>query len=276
MILVDTHTHLYEEQFDVDRTAMIERAIADHVSKMIIPNVDSTTIDVMLDLVKQFPQHIFPMMGLHPCYVKQETYKQELEIVRKNLFGVEISDKSNEIYKISHLTSHILNPFVAVGEIGIDLYWDKTTLDIQKEAFELQCDWAIEKNLPVAIHSRDSTHVLIEILKNRKQNPRGVFHCFTGSIEEANEILKFGFYLGIGGVVTYKNTHLRDTLKHIPLNKIVLETDSPYLPPVPYRGKRNESAYTKLVAETLCVVYEKGLDEIAAITTQNAKDLFGI
>ena len=191
MIIVDTHTHLYEEQFDADRTAMIERSINTGVSKMIIPNVDSTTIKGMMDLVQQFPNNIFPMMGLHPCYVKPETYKQELEIVKSNL------DE---------------NEFVAVGEIGIDLYWDKSTLEIQSEAFELQCDWAIEKNSPVAIHSRESTHILIDIFKNRKENPRGVFHCFTGSLEEANEILKLGFYLGIGGVVTYKNTHLRDTL----------------------------------------------------------------
>ena len=265
---VDTHTHLYEAQFDADRTAMIERAIDTGVSKMIIPNVDATTIKGMLDLVQQFPTNIFPMMGLHPCYVKPETYKQELEMVRQYLF--------NDYKEISNLQSPISNSFIAVGEIGLDLYWDKSTLDIQKEAFELQCDWAIEKQLPVAIHSRDSTHILIELLKKRKNKPRGVFHCFTGSLEEANEILKLGFYVGIGGVVTYKNTHLRDTLKHLPLDKIVLETDAPYLPPVPFRGKRNESAYTKLVAETLCSVYEKGLEEIAAVTTQNAKDLFGI
>jgi TatD DNase family protein len=265
---VDTHTHLYEAQFDADRTAMIERAINTGVSKMIIPNVDATTIKGMLDLVQQFPTNIFPMMGLHPCYVKPESYKAELEIVRQYLF--------NDHKEISNLQSPISNSFIAVGEIGLDLYWDKSTLDIQKEAFELQCDWAIEKQLPVAIHSRDSTHILIELLKKRKNKPRGVFHCFTGSLEEANEILKLGFYVGIGGVVTYKNTHLRDTLKHLPLDKIVLETDAPYLPPVPFRGKRNESAYTKLVAETLCSVYEKGLEEIAAVTTQNAKDLFGI
>ena len=263
--LIDTHTHLYEEQFDTDRTEMIERAINTGVSKMIIPNVDSTTIKGMMDLVQQFPESIFPMIGLHPCYVKPETYKQELEIVKKYLF--------DEISLTTH-NSRLSTQFVAVGEIGIDMHWDKSTLEIQKEAFEIQCDWAIEKNLPVAIHARESTHILIEILKKRKQNPRGVFHCFTGSLEEANEIIKLGFYLGIGGVVTYKNTNLRDTLKQIPIDKIVLETDSPYLPPVPHRGKRNESSYTKLVAETLCTVFEKGLDEIATITTQNAHDLF--
>lgn len=252
--LVDTHTHLYEEQFNTDRNEMIQRAIDAGVSSLLIPNVDSSTINNMLEIVRQYPQHIFPMLGLHPCYVKSETYKQELATMQKLLF-----EASN---------------FVAVGEIGIDLYWDKTTLAIQKEAFEIQCDWAIEKNLPIAVHARDSLHVLIELLKKRKQRPRGVFHCFTGSTEEAKELLKLDYYLGIGGVVTYKNTHLRETLKQVPLQKIVLETDSPYLPPVPFRGKRNESAYTKIIAETLCTVYEKSLDEIAAITTQNAFDLF--
>ena len=276
MNLVDTHTHLYEEQFDADRTAMIERAIANDVTKMIIPNVDSTTIKPMLELVRQFPLNVFPMIGLHPCYVKPDTYKDELEIVSKYLFGDEIRETRDENQNDSNLKSQILYPFYAVGEIGIDLHWDKSTLDIQKEAFEIQCEWAIEKNLPVAIHSRESTHILIEILKSRKQNPNGVFHCFTGSTEEAKEIIKLGFYLGIGGVVTYKNTHLRDTLKHISLDNILLETDSPYLPPVPYRGKRNESAYTKLVAETLCTVYEMGLDEIALHTTQNAHKLFAV
>jgi len=255
MLLVDTHTHLYEEQFEQDRREMIERAIAAGVSKMLVPNVDSTTIEPMLALTQQFPGNLFPMIGLHPCYVKPDTYQQELSSVKAEL------DKGT---------------FVAVGEIGIDLYWDKTTLEIQKETFEIQCDWAIEKNIPVAIHSRDAMHVLLESLKKRKQVPRGVFHCFTGSQEEAKEILKLGFYLGIGGVVTYKNTHLRDTLKQLPLDRIVLETDAPYLPPVPFRGKRNESAYTKIVAETLCTVYGKGLDEIADITTQNAHQLFGI
>jgi TatD DNase family protein len=260
MNFTDTHTHLYEEAFDADRAEMIRRAIDNGVTKMFIPNVDSTTIDAMFGLVRQYPENIFPMMGLHPCYVKGETYKQELATIKSYLFG----ENSSE------------HKYVAVGEIGIDLYWDKTTFDIQQEAFELQCDWAIEKNLPVAIHSRESTNILIDILKSRNKNPRGVFHCFTGPPEEAKQIIDLGFYLGIGGVVTYKNTHLRDTLKEIPFEKIVLETDSPYLPPVPYRGKRNESAYTKLVAETLCTVFEKDIDEVAVTTTANALDLFGV
>jgi len=274
--LVDTHTHLYEEQFDTDRNEMIQRAIDAGVATMLIPNVDTTTVKDMMELVRQHPNHIFPMMGLHPCYVKPETYKQELEIIRKYLFENEQSAESEVNAKISPHLTHRLPSFVAVGEIGIDLYWDKTTLEIQKEAFEIQCDWAIEKNLPIAVHARDSLHILIELLKKRKQRPHGVFHCFTGSLEEAKELLKLDYYLGIGGVVTYKNTHLRDTLKQVPLQKIVLETDSPYLPPVPFRGKRNESAYTKIIAETLCSVYEKSLDEIAAVTTQNAYDLFQV
>ncbi len=253
MFLIDTHTHLYEENFDQDRIEMIQRAFDAGIKNLLIPNVDAATIEPMMAICKSYPNQIFPMLGLHPCYVKQEIYKTELALIYNK-----IKDS---------------NP-IAIGEIGIDLYWDKTTLEIQKEAFETQCDWALEHQLPIAIHSRDSTHVILDILKKRKQNPSGVFHCFTGSFEEAKEIIKLGFSLGIGGVVTYKNTHLRDTLSKIELQHIVLETDAPYLPPVPYRGKRNESAYTLLVAETLATVYQRPLEEIAQQTTQNAKNLF--
>jgi len=255
MILVDTHTHLYETQFDNDRTLMIENAIKHNVHRMIIPNVDATTIEPMYHIVHQFPDNVFPMLGLHPCYVKPETYKQELDIINQAI---------------------LKNKPIAIGEIGIDLYWDKSTLDIQKIAFELQCDWAVQHNLPIAIHSRESTSIIIDILKKRKEKPKGVFHCFTGSYEEANEIIKLGFYLGIGGVVTYKNTNLRETLSKIDLEHIVLETDAPYLPPVPHRGKRNESAYTYLVADMLSSVYQVNINEIAKQTTQNASNLFGI
>lgn len=251
--LIDTHTHLYERQFQSDRDAMIQRAFAAGVSALLIPNVDSSTITPMLEVCEKYPLQIFPMMGLHPCYVKSDTYQSELATVYDFLQK---------------------QKFVAVGEIGIDMYWDKSTLEIQKEAFHQQCDWALEFDLPIAVHARESNYILIELLKNRGSNPSGVFHCFTGSVEEAKEILKLGFYLGIGGVVTYKNTNLRDTLKHIPLDNIVLETDAPYLPPVPHRGKRNESAYTQLVAEMLCTVYEMSYEEIAMQTTANAKRLF--
>jgi TatD DNase family protein len=256
LILTDTHAHLYEEAFDADRDAMIARAMEAGITKICIPNVDSTTITGMLQLCAQYPGQIFPMMGLHPCYVKPGSYQQELVTVKSYL------DKEK---------------FVAVGEIGIDLYWDKTTLDIQQEAFITQMDWAIEKNRPIAVHSRESLSELINICQARKDHlPKGVFHCFTGSFDEAVKLTDMGFYLGIGGVVTYKNTHLRDVLKRIPLDRIVLETDSPYLPPVPHRGKRNEPAYTKIVAETLSMIYQKPPEEIAAITTRNAGLLFGI
>lgn len=253
MLLIDTHTHLYEDQFSEDREQMIQRAFEANVKKLLIPNVDSESIQPMLSICQQYPTQIFPMLGLHPCYVKPETYKQELENIYSYL-------KNNSV--------------VAIGEIGIDLYWDKTTLDIQKEAFELQCDWAIEHQLPIAIHSRESTYILIDILKQRKAVPKGVFHCFTGSYEEAKEIIKLGFYLGIGGVVTYKNTHLRETLAKIDLQHIVLETDAPYLPPHPHRGKRNESAYIPLIAEMLSNVYQQPIEAIAEQTSRNALELF--
>lgn len=255
MFLIDTHTHLYEDNFNLDRDEIIQRAFDAGIQNMWIPNVDVSTIEPMMKICQQYPQQIFPMLGLHPCYVKPENYQQELAT---------IYDRISDIKPI------------AIGEIGIDLYWDKTTLEIQKEAFETQCDWALEHQLPIAIHSRESIYVILDILKKRKQNPKGIFHCFTGSLEEAKEIIKLGFYLGIGGVVTYKNTHLRETLANISLENIVLETDAPYLPPVPYRGKRNESAYTKLVAETLAIVYQKTLEEIAIQTTQNANQLFNL
>lgn len=255
MILVDTHTHLYEQQFDDDRPLVIKNALLNHVQKMLIPNVDTSTIEPMLAICNQYPNHIFPMLGLHPCYVKPDTYLQELDAIHQYI---------------------LKRKPIAIGEIGIDLYWDKTTLDIQKEVFEIQCDWAVQHQLPIAIHSRESTSVIIDILKNRTQNPAGVFHCFTGSYEEAQEIIKLGYYLGIGGVVTYKNTNLRNTLSKIDLKHIVLETDSPYLPPVPHRGKRNESAYTYLVADTLSAVYQLDIKEVAKQTTANATQLFGI
>lgn len=256
MTLIDTHAHLYEEAFADDRDAMIERALAAGVQKILIPNVDTTTIEGMLAICEKYPQHIFPMIGLHPCYVKPETWEQELASIKNML------DQRQ---------------FQAIGEIGIDLYWDKTTYDIQREAFQIQLDWAIGKNLPIAVHSRDSLTELIELCRSRKNNlPRGVFHCFTGQYEEAIALIDLGFYLGIGGVVTYKNTHLRDVLAKISPEYLVLETDAPYLPPVPHRGKRNESAYTKLVAETLSTVYQRPADAIAAMTTANAEKLFGI
>lgn len=254
--MIDTHTHLYSEEFDLDRNEMIERAINKGVSRFFLPAIDSSTHRKMLDLETQFPDKIFAMIGLHPCYVKPETWEKELQIVE-----------------------HYLNErkFPAIGEIGIDLYWDKSTLDIQIKAFEKQIDWAIEKDLPIVIHTRESFDEIFEVLE-RKKHPklRGIFHCFSGNLEQANHAIDLNFLLGIGGVVTFKNGKIDQFLHEIPLEKIVIETDSPYLAPVPFRGKRNESSYLDLVAGKLVNIYGKSFDQINRITTENAELVFGI
>ena len=253
MILIDTHTHLYSEQFDNDRTEMIKRAIASNVEKMYLPNIDVSSIEGMLALEREFPENCFPMMGLHPTSVKED-YKEQLSIME------------------NWLTQR---DFVAIGEIGIDLYWDKTFQEAQIDAFKTQIGWAKEKNIPFVIHSRDATSEVIEVLKETHHaDMRGIFHCFGGSLEEAREIIDLGFYLGIGGIVTFKNSKLGETLKEIDLKHIVLETDAPYLTPTPYRGKRNESAYINFIAEKMTEVKNCTLKEIAEITTQNALNLF--
>lgn len=253
MELIDTHCHLYDTAFDADRTAMIERAISAGVQRMLLPNVDSGTIEGLKQLCLQFPSQCLPMMGIHPCSIGQN-YREELNVAELELRS---------------------GSYIAVGEIGLDFYWDKTYIAEQEDAFRIQCRWALELDLPVAIHSRNATYRIIEILKEKEfTGLRGVFHCFTGSVEEAKEILKLNMYLGIGGVLTYKNANLGDTLKQLPLQQLILETDAPYLPPVPHRGKRNESAYTLLVAEKLATIYHKTVHEIALATTENARTLF--
>jgi TatD DNase family protein len=253
MELIDTHCHLYDNAFNPDRTEMITRAISAGVQRMLLPNVDSGTIEQLKQLCAQFPSHCLPMMGIHPCSI-QHNYREELDAAERELRS---------------------GTYVAVGEIGLDFYWDKTYVAEQEDAFRIQCRWALELNLPVAIHSRNATYRIIEILKEKEfAGLRGVFHCFTGSVEEAREILKLNMYLGIGGVLTYKNANLGDTLKQISLQRMILETDAPYLPPVPHRGKRNESAYVLLVAEKLADIYGLPLEELAAATTANAKELF--
>ncbi|AZI66289.1 TatD family deoxyribonuclease [Kaistella daneshvariae] len=252
--MIDTHTHLYSEEFDEDRHEMIERAIQKGVSKFYLPAINSETHEKMLSLEAEFPGQILSMMGLHPCYVKPENWEEELELVYKYL---------NQ------------RKFAAIGEIGIDLYWDKTTLDVQVKAFEQQIDWAIEKDLPIVIHTRESFEETFEVL-NRKKNPklRGIFHCFSGNLEQAKQAIDLNFLLGIGGVVTFKNGRIDQFLGEIPLEKIVLETDSPYLAPVPHRGKRNESAYLDLVVGKLVNIYNKDFAEIDRVTTENAEKLF--
>ncbi|MDX8571184.1 MULTISPECIES: TatD family hydrolase [Elizabethkingia] len=254
--MIDTHTHLYSEQFDEDRDEAIKRAKEAGVEKFYLPAIDSETHEKMLELESQYPGEIFAMMGLHPCSVQPETWEKELALVKEYL------DK---------------RPFCAIGEIGIDLYWDKSTLDIQVKAFEQQIDWAIEMDLPIVIHTRESFNETFEVLE-RKKHPklRGIFHCFSGNLDQAQHAIDLGFVLGIGGVVTFKNGKIDQFLNEIPLDKIVLETDSPYLAPIPHRGKRNESAYTALVLGKLVDLYKKDYKEIEAITNQNALNIFGM
>lgn len=255
MVFADTHTHLFVEEFDADREAVLHRALQSRVRTLLLPNIDETSIGALKSFSALDTEHCFPMMGLHPCSVK-ENYKEVLEIILKEL------DSGFKYY--------------GVGEIGMDLYWDKTTVDWQSEAFLTQCDWAVERNLGVSIHTRSATYEAIKLLKQMKQVPRGVFHCFSGSYEEAQEIIKLGFCLGIGGVVTFKNSGLPEVLKRIPIEHLVLETDSPYLSPVPYRGKRNESAYIPHVAEKLSEVYDVSVERVAEVTTANSKKVFGV
>lgn len=252
--MIDTHTHLYAEEFDEDRKEAIQRAINKRITEFYLPAIDSESHEKMLQLEAEYPGQIFSMMGLHPCYVKPETWEQELEIVKNYL------DQRT---------------FPAIGEIGIDLYWDKTTLDIQVKAFEQQIEWAIEKDLPIVIHTRESFDETFEVLE-RKKHPklRGIFHCFSGDLEQAKHAIDLNFILGIGGVVTFKNGKIDHFLNEIPLDKIVLETDSPYLAPVPFRGKRNESSYLDLVAGKLVDIYKVDFSEIDRITTENARKLF--
>lgn len=254
--LTDTHTHLYSEEFDADRNEMIQKAIQAGVTRFFVPSIDSSYTQKMYDLEKQYPENVFLMMGLHPCYVKPETFEQELLHVEKELAS---------------------KKFYAVGEIGIDLYWDKTTLEIQKLAFKRQIQLAKKHKLAINIHCREAFDEIFEVLESEKSADLfGIFHCFTGDLEQANKAISLGMKLGIGGVATFKNGKIDQFLNQIDLKHIVLETDSPYLAPVPYRGKRNESSYTLLVAQKLALIYELPLEKIAKITTENSKQIFGI
>ena len=252
--LSDTHTHLYLPEFDNDRNAMIHRAFEAGVTEIYLPNVDSETISPLHALVDAYPQNCFPMMGLHPCSVKLESMENELALVKHWLDA---------------------RDYVAVGEIGLDLYWDKSTLDIQIEALKRQCEWAIEKELPVVLHCRESTAESIEIIRPfAERGLKGVFHCFSGTLEEAKMAIEMDFFLGIGGVLTFKKSGLADIVSQLPLEYVVLETDAPYLAPVPFRGKRNESAYIRNILEALSDIRRIGKNELAEITTANARRLF--
>jgi len=252
--MIDTHSHIYSEEFDADRAETIQRAKEAGITQIILPNCDSRTLPLMLALETEYPDYCYAAIGLHPTSVK-ENYETELALVKSELER---------------------RRWIAVGEIGIDLYWDKTFLKEQFRAFQLQIDWALEYKLPVIIHVRDSFHETMEALIPYKNSGlRGVFHSFTGTIEEAREIIDFsGFLLGINGIVTFKNSGLAAVVEQIDMKHILLETDSPYLSPTPHRGKRNESAYTQLVAKKLAEIYNCTLEDIDEQTTLNAHSLF--
>ena len=255
MILTDTHTHIYSDAFEEDQKAMMERAIDAGIKRFFVPAVDSETTQAMYDVEKAFPNEVFLMMGLHPTHVKVN-YKEELKHVEE-----ELGKRS----------------FYAVGEIGMDLYWDKTYVKEQQEAFEQQIIWAKKYKLPIVIHCRDAFDEVFEVLEKHKSSDLfGIFHCFTGNHEQALRAIDCGMKLGIGGVVTFKNGKIDKFLDQIPLKNIVLETDAPYLAPTPFRGKRNESSYLLNVAQKLAEIYSVSVDEIAKVTTQNSKNVFGV
>jgi TatD DNase family protein len=253
MTFVDSHAHLYMEEFTEDRTAVMQRAMDAGVDQVFLPNIDSSTVDAMLGLEKEFPEMAHPMMGLHPCSVK-ETAEAELQMVKGWLAK---------------------RTFAAVGEIGLDFYWDVTFKEQQMAAFSTQIDWALRYGLPIVIHSRASTRECIDIVRSKQNGElKGVFHCFSGTMEEAREIMDLGFYLGIGGVVTFKKSTLPELLKDIAVEHLLLETDAPYLAPTPHRGGRNESAYIPLVAGRVAAAKGLTVEEVGDVTTANARKLF--
>ena len=254
-MLTDTHTHLYSEAFKEDRSVMMQRAFDQGVTRFFIPAIDSNYTESMYALEKEYPENVFLMMGLHPTSVK-DNYEEELSHVEKQL------QKRN---------------FYAIGEIGIDLYWDASTLGIQKIAFKRQIQLAKKYKLPIVIHCRNAFEEIFDVLETEKdENLFGIFHCFTGSLEDAQKAISYNMKLGIGGVVTFKNGNIDTFLNQISLNHIVLETDSPYLAPAPFRGKRNESSYLTFICKKLAEIYNLSEKEIARITTENSKSIFRI
>jgi TatD DNase family protein len=250
---IDTHAHMYDEAFISEIDVFVSKAQQQHVAEIYLPNCDRHTITPMMQIVEMYPEVFKPMMGLHPCYVKDD-YEAELLIVKEWL------DKYN---------------FAAIGEIGLDYYWDQTYVTQQKAAFELQTDWALDKKLPVIIHTRNSIDDGIAIISQKQNgNLKGIFHCFSGTLEQAKKIVDLGFYLGIGGVVTYKKSELPLIVEQIALDHLVVETDAPYLAPMPYRGKTNESAYIPIVAQKIADIKQISLEQVATQTTINARNIF--
>lgn len=253
MKLIDTHTHIYLENFDADRNEVVQRAIDNGVTQMLLPNIDKDSLDSLLELCHNYPENCYPMIGLHPTSVKDD-YREQLQFLEKTL---------------------IENKFVAIGEIGLDFYWDKTYYEQQLDAFRTQIGWAKQHNLPVAIHTRDAFPQILDELEALQDGElRGVLHCFSGTYEEAQHALALGFYLGIGGVLTYKKSTLSDIVKNIPIERLLLETDAPFLSPVPYRGKRNEPVHLIEIAKKIAEIKETDLETVAYLCTENSKKLF--
>jgi TatD DNase family protein len=254
-MFTDSHTHLYLDAFEADREQMIGRALRKGVTRMLMPNIDSSSIHPMLSLAEQFPDHCFPMMGLHPTSVR-ENYQEELELIEAGLNGVH---------------------FVGIGETGIDLYWDKTFLQLQEEVFATQIKWAMKLDLPIVIHARDSFPEIFRVL-DAAGGPelRGVFHSFTGGTAELERALSYNFMIGINGIVTFRNSNLDEVVRAIPANRLLLETDAPFLAPVPYRGKRNESSYLIEIASKVAEILNLTIEEVAAVTSNNTEQLFGL
>jgi TatD DNase family protein len=252
-MFIDTHTHLYAQEFDIDRTSLIEKAISEGITKFYLPNIDSSSIENMLALERTFPENCAAMMGLHPCHVNTNVH--------------------NELATIEEWLKK--RKFIGIGEIGLDLYWDKTFLNEQQHAFKTQIEWALNYNYPIVIHCREAFDEIYTILSAYKKLPKAIFHCFSGNIEQAKKIIDLGnFKLGIGGVVTFKNSGLDKVVEHIDLEHIVLETDAPYLAPMPYRGKRNEPAYLINVAKKIAELKNISIEVVAEITSKNASFIF--
>ncbi len=255
MYLIDTHSHIYAQEFDIDKEAVMQRCKEKGIQKLFLPNIDIDSLPLLDNTIQQFPDQCYAMLGLHPCSVKEDFEAQLLILKNK------IESKAYPCY--------------GIGEVGLDFYWDKTFIAQQIQAFKIQIKWAVEYDLPIIIHSRESTQEVIDILKQYAYLPiKGILHCFSGTYEQAMEIINLGFYIGIGGAITYKKNELRGFLSKIPLQSIVLETDSPYLSPIPYRGKRNESSYLTYVAQEVADLYTIPIQEVAKITTENALKTF--
>ena len=251
-MIIDTHAHLYLDVFQSDINDVVERARDVGVESVFLPNINSKTIDPLFRLCDRYPDFFKPMLGLHPVYIKED-YLHELDIIERRL------DE---------------RPITAIGEIGTDVYWDTSFVEEQKEAFNIQCRWAIERGLPIVIHARDSMEMQIDMISNQSRSLRGVFHCFTGTSDQAKRIIEMDFFLGIGGILTYKKSNLDVVIAEIGLERVVLETDAPYLPPVPHRGQRNESSFLPYVVERLADICEVPVNEIERITTRNAMNIF--